>query len=250
MERYRAMRAAHAKAEEHAKAKAEAEHKAKVDGAAQMQSHAAEHAKMLRIQQVRKAAVERLLETRRKEHEAYTALQQAVSKQEKPNEVVAKEQTVELPVEEKIAEKNHCLQDYQMQLLLLEQQNKKHGFKAMFAPNQDHQMLLEQHNRKLFLMDRQQEQEATSAPQQSSGMIFPQLDKESPASSTHEAMAKSICTPAPVEAPSSPKAESAESEDDFFEDAESVDIRSLGSDNGFLTDEEYDILDASDEEML
>jgi next-to-BRCA1 protein 1 len=36
------------------------------------------------------------------------------------------------------------------------------------------------------------------------------------------------------------------SDDEFFEDAESV---ALHSDDGFMTDEEYDILDASDEEM-
>ena len=36
------------------------------------------------------------------------------------------------------------------------------------------------------------------------------------------------------------------SDDEFFEDAESV---ALMSDDGFMTDEEYDILDASDEEM-
>ena len=85
---------------------------------------------------------------------------------------------------------------------------------------------------------------------QSSGMIFPKLDKESPASSTHEAVdspskfqeAKSeniITAPA-----------SEHSDEEFFEDAESVEIRSLSSDDeGFMTDEEYDILDASDEEF-
>lgn len=152
----------------------------------------AEREQMLKfdIAHVRRAAVERLLETRRKEHEAYRAFQQAVSEHNKAPEVEVKEETAELPVEEKAVEKPA-------------------------------------------------EPEAT----QSSGMIFPKLDKESPASSTHEALA--------AEAPKSEEvAASEQSEDDFFEDAESVEIRSLDSDDGFMTDEEYDILDASDEETL
>ncbi|KAF2712886.1 hypothetical protein K504DRAFT_370190 [Pleomassaria siparia CBS 279.74] len=85
---------------------------------------------------------------------------------------------------------------------------------------------------------------------QSSGMIFPKLDKESPASSTHEAVglpteSQEVKSEIPVAAPVSEN-----SDEEFFEDAESVELRSLSSDDeGFMTDEEYDILDASDEEM-
>ncbi|CAI6333828.1 unnamed protein product [Periconia digitata] len=145
--------------------------------------------KLLRIQKFRKAAVERLLENRRKEYEA---LKQAASEQGVV-EPEAKE-TAELPVEEKPVEK-------------------------------------------------------PAEPElQSSAMIFPQLDKESPASSTHEAVSTQ---------PESPRSEAAtvasttaQSEQEFFEDAESVEIRSISSDDGFMTDEEYDILDASDEELV
>ncbi|KAK8255533.1 hypothetical protein HDK77DRAFT_370223 [Phyllosticta capitalensis] len=90
-----------------------------------------------------------------------------------------------------------------------------------------------------------------------SRMVFPTLEKESPESSNHEAAA-----PAPSDV--SVKSDSAntksgfsaksdtatvgasEGETEIFEDAETVDI---SSDDGFLTDEEYDVLDASDEEF-
>lgn len=78
-----------------------------------------------------------------------------------------------------------------------------------------------------------------------SGMIFPQLDKESPESSTYES------STAQPESPVSEKSTIARtvtvvSDEEFFEDAESVALHS--DDEGFMTDEEYDILDASDEE--
>jgi next-to-BRCA1 protein 1 len=151
-----------------------------------------EQEKMARIQKVRRATVERLLENRRKEFEASLA-----TAKPKIVEPFVKQETVELPVEEKSA-----------------------------------------------------------LPQaQASGMIFPQLDKESPASSTHEALsAKSepldeVKTETAAETKTM-TAPSEHSEDDFFEDAESVEVRSFSSDDeGFMTDEEYDILDASDEEL-
>jgi len=70
-----------------------------------------------------------------------------------------------------------------------------------------------------------------------SQMVFPKLEKESPASSIHEEAA------APVS--------SAPSEVDEFEDfiEENADDDEETED-GFMTDEEYDILDASDEEYL
>ncbi|KAJ5124679.1 Zinc finger ZZ-type [Penicillium bovifimosum] len=75
-----------------------------------------------------------------------------------------------------------------------------------------------------------------------SGMIFPKLEKESPESSTHQAE-----SPAP-EAPTLSNA----SEGSVVEDVESLtlDDASTDADAGFLTDEEYDVLDASDQEYL
>lgn len=90
-----------------------------------------------------------------------------------------------------------------------------------------------------------------------STMIFPKLQKESPTSSTHDVGSSSVHTAVTAtetvktetatEAPFSPRTE----EPEIFEDAESVEILdgSDSDDDGFLTDEEYDILDASDEEF-
>lgn len=148
-----------------------------------------EQQKMERIQRVRKAAVERLMERRRIEHEAAHA-----AKKPEPVEQVkpaVPEPTAELPVEQKPVER--------------------------------------------------------SPEPIASGMIFPQLDKESPESSTYQSS-----TTVQAESPMSEKSTIARtvtvaSDDEFFEDAESV---ALHSDDGFLTDEEYDILDASDEEIV
>lgn len=73
-----------------------------------------------------------------------------------------------------------------------------------------------------------------------SKMVFPKLDKESPASSMHQS------------APSEPSNVAPESEADEFEDFLEEDEPELDdeTEDGFLTDEEYDILDASDEEYL
>ncbi|KAF2458488.1 hypothetical protein BDY21DRAFT_370727 [Lineolata rhizophorae] len=113
---------------------------------------------------------------------------------------------------------------------------------------------------------------AKRSASKSPGMVFPQLDKESPVSSTHEGAAASPAEiPAPTEqvapvAVASPAVTTTETattttattttapahEELLFEDAESVEILSASSadesEDGFLTDEEYDILDASDEE--
>jgi len=89
-----------------------------------------------------------------------------------------------------------------------------------------------------------------------SAMIFPKLEKESPASSMHESAKtapEAAATPEmkrvePVSV-ASPSTKT-ESETEIFEDAESVDLLESSDDDGFLTDEEYDILDASDEEHV
>lgn len=68
-------------------------------------------------------------------------------------------------------------------------------------------------------------------------MVFPKLEKESPEGSFHEE-AKHLTSPVNEE------------EADGFEDCGVDDEWAEESDDGFLTDEEYDILDASDEEYL
>lgn len=71
-----------------------------------------------------------------------------------------------------------------------------------------------------------------------SAMIFPKLDKESPVSSTHD-IGQATSAPTTAE------------ERDWLEEVERLEIGDCETDDdGFLTDEEYDILDASDEEFL
>ena len=102
-----------------------------------------------------------------------------------------------------------------------------------------------------FVEDENGKTEATA-------MIFPKLEKESPASSMHESakMApESAATPEmkkvePVSVTSPSTKTETETETEIFEDAESVDLLESSDDDGFLTDEEYDILDASDEEHV
>jgi len=76
--------------------------------------------------------------------------------------------------------------------------------------------------------------------QESSTMIFPKLDKESPLSSTHD-----VQRDAPALEPTTTT-----EEQELLEDVESLELEEEETDDGFLTDEEYDILDASDEEFL
>ena len=82
------------------------------------------------------------------------------------------------------------------------------------------------------------EKETSPAPTTaSSQMIFPKLEKESPMSSIHESAKSTPSKPSTVQEPE---------EVDDFDDCHEWDV----SDDGFMTDEEYDILDASDEEYL
>lgn len=73
-----------------------------------------------------------------------------------------------------------------------------------------------------------------------SQMIFPKLEKESPDASAHEAGVVALVPPS-VSNPS---------EQDVLEDMESLSLGGHETENGFLTDEEYDILDASDQEYM
>ncbi|KAF2436598.1 hypothetical protein EJ08DRAFT_153147 [Tothia fuscella] len=102
--------------------------------------------------------------------------------------------------------------------------------------------------------------EAKELNAEGSQMIFPTLEKESPASSTYNVVATTATPATPRMAPVMGSAQrqasvasvsaADESDADIFEDAESVELESVGSsEDGFLTDEEYDILDASDEEF-
>ncbi|EXJ59699.1 hypothetical protein A1O7_03845 [Cladophialophora yegresii CBS 114405] len=83
--------------------------------------------------------------------------------------------------------------------------------------------------------------------QDSSTMIFPKLEKESPISSVHDVReGQAEEAPAAVMEPTT-KTE----EQELLEDVESLELEDSDSDDeDFLTDEEYDILDASDEDLL
>jgi len=76
----------------------------------------------------------------------------------------------------------------------------------------------------------------TKVEAEGSQMIFPKLEKESPTTSIHEEV--------PVASP-----EVQEDVDDFDEFVEEP-LEDDETEDGFMTDEEYDILDASDEEYL
>ena len=111
--------------------------------------------------------------------------------------------------------------------------------------------------------DTQMLAESSSAQQEKSersSMIFPRLEKESPVPSVHEAAA-AAAIPSEVSddiAPQSSKsstdaatdAEKPDVFEDVAEDLESLQLASESEDDGFVTDEEYDILDASDEEFM
>ncbi|EXJ85760.1 hypothetical protein A1O1_06128 [Capronia coronata CBS 617.96] len=80
-----------------------------------------------------------------------------------------------------------------------------------------------------------------------STMIFPTLDKESPISSVHDVSAEHVeVAPVAVMEPTTKT-----DEQELLEDVESLELEESDSEEeGFLTDEEYDILDASDEDFL
>ncbi|KAI1749822.1 hypothetical protein F4782DRAFT_511631 [Xylaria castorea] len=89
-------------------------------------------------------------------------------------------------------------------------------------------------------------EEMCSAAMEGSRMIIPKLDHESPSASIHEARSE-------VEAATETETEtlvSSPDDEDSFEDCGGDDDWAEESDSGFMTDEEYDILDASDEEFL
>lgn len=76
--------------------------------------------------------------------------------------------------------------------------------------------------------------------EEQSKMVFPKLEKESPASSVHESAEELVSK-------GEQDSEAEELEDFLDEDEHDFDDE---TEDGFFTDEEYDILDASDEEYL
>lgn len=162
----------------------------------------------------------------------------------------------------------NALKDYQMQMMLLEQQNKRRLLMARLSqeqadskseeakiaarqtPQADYARIPEptqpqspKHAEALKPSEKPVSTEST--------MVFPKLDKESPASSMHQETptggnpADAIVSPSAATVASTETdslADEVTANDDFESDSE--------EDDGFLTDEEYDILDASDEEII
>ncbi|KAI9805648.1 MAG: hypothetical protein M1833_005140 [Piccolia ochrophora] len=150
----------------------------------------------------------------------------------------------------------HALRDYESQLKQLEQQNRKrlafalqlqekinegklNGLQSTFEAEEggsstEPSFLEEQGHLKSA---REDDKVTESQPKtEGSAMIFPTLDKESPMASVHDAAEVS---------------KHAEEDDaDLLSDVASLTLQDEETDDGFLTDEEYDILDASDEEFL
>ncbi|KAG9950092.1 hypothetical protein KCU85_g3915, partial [Aureobasidium melanogenum] len=95
-----------------------------------------------------------------------------------------------------------------------------------------------------------------------SHMVFPTLDKESPTSSTYQSfsgsgMSKKAHEQTEQASQSSEVADSVASDDEGFEDiSDDLEVLSANEnedeseDDGFLTDDDYDILDASDQETV
>ncbi len=87
--------------------------------------------------------------------------------------------------------------------------------------------------------EQEQEPEEADESQASSTMIFPKLEKESPTASVHQEVKHAPASPIASSLPSPVATPVTKPYLDWD-----------GSDDGFMTDEEYDILDASDEEYL
>jgi len=97
-----------------------------------------------------------------------------------------------------------------------------------------------------------EEPEDVNTSEQSSQMIFPKLPVESPVHSVETLRSSSTeaftanQTPEPISAPTSNRAPSVDSAEVFSD----IEVSDVGDDDeSFLTDEEYDVLDASDEEF-
>jgi next to BRCA1 gene 1 protein len=105
------------------------------------------------------------------------------------------------------------------------------------------------------LLAKLEEVKAESDRIRASQMIFPKLDKESPEASVYETARQDPTEPVAENAEHVEHAEPAAEpeshiDEDFIEDIESLDIEDETTDDGFLTDEEYEILDSEFEDVL
>lgn len=159
------------------------------------------------------------------------------------------------------------LADYQIQLMLLEQQNKKRYRASMqqkVIPPVDavSAEVASPPTAAAVPASEATTEKIEDKSLASSTMVFPTLVKESPSSSTLRESTHEATTPV-VPKVEGPKSDAAVTEaetvsttttvleaeaEERFEDLESVEYHDSDDDDGFLTDEEYDILDASDEE--
>ncbi|KAJ9641075.1 hypothetical protein H2199_005743 [Coniosporium tulheliwenetii] len=183
------------------------------------------------------------------------------------------------PTEARVGRGNKILQDYQMQLMLLEQENKK-----LLLKKRAEQRALDQIEQFFGKAEVSPKKEAVfdSVPKPAEPIVKPEpetktevpaaaaaAEPEKPKEAEPTEVTKTEPEPEPetsqmaVTAPSAARTEtetdanpmspSAASEElEFFEDAETVEMEDATSDEdgeGFVTDEEYDVLDASDEEL-
>lgn len=89
-------------------------------------------------------------------------------------------------------------------------------------------------------VERETVNEVEEESQDSSTMIFPTLEKESPESSIDNLKEEAVAAEPSV----------ASEDQDLLDDLESMALEDESTEDGFMTDEEYDILDAEDEEYL
>lgn len=90
--------------------------------------------------------------------------------------------------------------------------------------------------------------EKAERPLTRSDMVFPELEKESPVASVHEELTPAAPHPS-ITATAAPSVSNADSQS-ILDDVESLTLEDAETgDEEFLTDEEYDILDASDHEF-
>jgi next-to-BRCA1 protein 1 len=203
------------------------------------QRQAEEQEKASRAQMLRNLSAEiRAVEV---QHKAKVAAAKAASEAAHVAKQVVPAPVSELPAPGPSFSDDCRQQDYQLQLRLLEQQNKKRFTHACRVQERPEPSALVEAPAGVVIKEQPQTE--------GSGMIFPTLEKESPTSSTHDVAATE--SSALAEAKPATTASSIASELEIFEDAESLElIESSDEDDGFLTDEEYDILNASDEETL
>ncbi|KAL8951659.1 MAG: hypothetical protein Q9222_002387 [Ikaeria aurantiellina] len=98
-----------------------------------------------------------------------------------------------------------------------------------------------------------EEEEEGAAASTHSQMIFPTLDKESPVSSTHEASPSAPVAPAAASSTAAgvTSAVTANEEKELLGDVEdlNLDDDDASTDDGFMTDEEFELLDASEDDF-